>query len=247
MTGLMYESNRILLGVISSLCFLFVYLFLKIRGIWFYPRTQGYLVTGSWSPKQYWLQARSYSVWLILNQILLVYYHKLCATSALAYLVGRTLCTSRICDWLGIYVYILLACRVPSCSKDTGALKALNRNQINYSKCNKLCRCLQQLGLAVSIQTTNYSLDNSLSSLGIPVGLWPKPQLDITESQYWKLLCLQEMVSWDSVILFYLMISFKSLLYVNIFQECFHTTSQMSLTFSCLSLFLSSSSSHLLS
>jgi len=43
-----YEYSRILLGIILSL----IFIFFKSSSIWFYPRSLGYLVTGSKSLKQ---------------------------------------------------------------------------------------------------------------------------------------------------------------------------------------------------
>lgn len=59
--------------------------------IWFYPRSSGYLVSGSLSHKQYQVWVPSYGLGIQSNQILGGYSHKCWAIIALAYLAGRAM------------------------------------------------------------------------------------------------------------------------------------------------------------
>ena len=54
------------------------------------------------------------------NQTLIGCSHKLCATIALVYFAGRTDCRSKVLWLVGVYVSLLVACKVPSCTEDTG-------------------------------------------------------------------------------------------------------------------------------
>ena len=68
----------------------------------FYPRSLGYLVSGSWSPKQCQVWVLSHGMGLKSKQTLASYSYKLGATifCALAYFASRTDCRSKVL-WLG--------------------------------------------------------------------------------------------------------------------------------------------------
>lgn len=53
------------------------------------------------------------------TQILVGSTQKLCATIAVAYLAVRsTTVDKRVCDWLGVYISLLVLWRVPTCTED---------------------------------------------------------------------------------------------------------------------------------
>lgn len=87
----------------------------------------------------------------------------------------------RVCGWLGGYVSLYVACRTPSCRKDSrtwvqerGQVKALCRHQTDFSIFNELCRCcFQKQGLAVSLWRAIYCLGNIMGVLLIPIVLTP--------------------------------------------------------------------------
>jgi hypothetical protein len=85
--ALAYEYSRMTLGVILLLLLclflcMFGWLVLK-NSIWFYPMSLGYLVSDSWSLKQWWVWVTYCGVGCKSNQILVGYSHKLCTTIAL--------------------------------------------------------------------------------------------------------------------------------------------------------------------
>ena len=61
--------------------------------------------------------------------------------------------------------------------------------QLDFCMFKELCRCcLQQYGLAVSLQKLTYCLGNSMGLSAIPMGpLCAITQLNVTQSRYWKL------------------------------------------------------------
>lgn len=77
---------------------------------------------------------------------------QVCATIALAYPAGSTLLQIEVWGWLAVHTSLLIACRVPSCNKDSGIqCRALWRHQLHVPMFSELCRCYpQQWGLAVS-------------------------------------------------------------------------------------------------
>ena len=66
----------------------------------FYPRSQSYLVSCSWSPKQWWGVVQSCRVGLKSNQILVGYFHSFCATIDMA--CQDTIIDQRVYSWIGI-------------------------------------------------------------------------------------------------------------------------------------------------
>lgn len=72
----------------------------------FYPRSLGYLVSGSWSPKQCQVWVLSHGMGLKSKQTLASYSYKLGATifCALAYFASRTDCRSKVL-WFGWCLY----------------------------------------------------------------------------------------------------------------------------------------------
>lgn len=75
------------------------------------------------------------------------YSHKFCATIGLAYLTDRKDCRSKIvatkiCGWDDIYIFLLVACRVSSYTKDIRTwINAPQKHQLDFSLFNELCGC----------------------------------------------------------------------------------------------------------
>jgi hypothetical protein len=86
---------------------------------WLYPRSLGYLLSGSWSPKQCWVWVPSCGVGLESHQTLMAIPTSFCATITQAYFAGRSDFGQRFCGQVGVYVSSLVAYRVSSSIKDT--------------------------------------------------------------------------------------------------------------------------------
>lgn len=74
---------------LESLC-QYIFFFFYTTIIWFFPKSLGYVVSDSWSPKQCWIRVPTHGMGLKSYQSLVVYSLKLCATVALARLEGST-------------------------------------------------------------------------------------------------------------------------------------------------------------
>ena len=70
-----------------------------------------------WWPNKCWAWVPSLGVGFKSSWVLVGYSHRFCATVALAYFTGRT--NQRFCVWVGVYIFLLVACRGPSHTKDT--------------------------------------------------------------------------------------------------------------------------------
>ena len=76
--------------------------------------------------------------------------HKFCAAIAMAFLAGRKLVDQRFCGWLGVYISLLVACRVFYHTADTRTgVNVLCRHQLGLTTYGQLCGCcLQQWSLS---------------------------------------------------------------------------------------------------
>lgn len=75
------------------------------------------------------------------------------------------------------------------------------RHQLEFFMFGELIGCcLQQCGLAVNLRKVAYSLGNSLGCLEIFMRpIWPKIQLDSTQSWYWSFASWQVLANWDFI------------------------------------------------
>ena len=78
-----------------------------LPSLWAMPRWQ----FQEWAP--------FHGTYFKLEQSSVAHSHDFCATFTPEYLVGRGNCRSKVCGRLGVYIYLLLMCKVPFCTKDT--------------------------------------------------------------------------------------------------------------------------------
>lgn len=102
-----YAYCRMSLGVILLLH--------SFSTIWFYFGSLGYLVSGSRSSKQHRIWASSHELGLMLNQILMGYFHKLFVISCW----HDSFVDQRVYNRVAVYISPLVACRVPLNTKNT--------------------------------------------------------------------------------------------------------------------------------
>lgn len=123
------------------------------------------------------------------NQTLAGNSHKLSATIALAYFATGQIGDQRFCGCVGGNISLLVAQRVPSCTKDTRTWEwRFYVGTSLTSSCSMSCiGAVFSNGVLLSVCGENTCLGNSLDCLGVPKGpLWPT-QLDVTYSCDWKL------------------------------------------------------------
>lgn len=125
-------------------CPFIVNFLLKNRSIWVYPRSQGYLVSGSWSPKQYGIWVLSCRVVLKSNQtfalllprVLCHHYHSISCRENRLYVRGFVASF--------VFMFLLEASRITVQRHENVRLKAPYRHQLNCSMVSELCRCCPQ-------------------------------------------------------------------------------------------------------
>lgn len=129
-------------------------------------RLDRYMLSGSWSPRQFWAWVPSCGAGFSSNIILVGHSHNLSATIVLGYLTGRR----------PLYIKGLVARLAFKFLLYYHAVKALCGH--SSSQCSISCED------NVSLCRANFRLGSSLNCLGISMGpLWPITHSDVT--QYW--------------------------------------------------------------
>lgn len=100
----------------------FIHLFKKNSRVCSFPVSLGYMVSSSWSPKQFRVCVSSREMSLKLNQTLANYCHKFSAiiarVSSIPCRQDRLYVDQRFCGWKNVYISLWVACRAPSHMKD---------------------------------------------------------------------------------------------------------------------------------
>ena len=100
----------------------------------------------------------------------------------------------RFCGWVGVYISLLLGCRVPFYTKGIRT-----RGERCHAGTSSVSPCSMKCEGVISLQRTSYCLGNSLGCLVISMGPFlPTTQLNVIQFWYQKL-WWQERGSWDSV------------------------------------------------
>lgn len=176
----------------------------------------GYLLQGSWSPRQCQVWVLSIVEWAISQ----IGYWLVTYTRFIPPLLQHVLQAVHHCRSKGLGLGWCLYFSFSSINKDARMQgQRLCRHQLHHSMFSELYSCFQQQGFSVSLWRAIYNLGSSLGCLKFNMGpLWPTTQVDITQYQYWKL----HMVTRNGqleLFLPFLSISFRLPLYMYIFQD----------------------------
>lgn len=105
------EYSRISLGS----CFIVTFFFFKTNGIWFYPRSLGYLIP--WPPKQYWVCVHLAEWILSPSRHWLIIFTRFVPSLTKHNFTGRKLLQIKGFMAGLMFIFLLVACRMSSQTK----------------------------------------------------------------------------------------------------------------------------------